>query len=117
MTEVGPRELMVVKRGWRANDRHGLFAAVRHHKARFKMDVCADVRQLRLFIECAQGYCFEHRRAGAKYLERVCSAKSRTRLVRDGTERAALRVEPRQSSSFALIPAVHRIISPTMSAM
>jgi hypothetical protein len=46
MTEVEPRELMVVKRGWRANDRHGLFAAVRHHKARFKMHGCADVRQL-----------------------------------------------------------------------
>jgi hypothetical protein len=111
MTEVGPRELIVVKRGWRANDRHGLFAAVRHHKARFKMDVCADVRQLRLIIERAQGYYFGHRRGSVR------STMSRTRLVRDGTERAAVRVEPRQSSSFTLIPAVHRIISPTMSAM
>jgi hypothetical protein len=117
MTEVGPRELIVVKRGWRANDRHGLFAAVRHHKARFKMDVCADVRQLRLIIERAQGYYFGHRRGSAKCPERVRSTMSRTRLVRDGTERAAVRVEPRQSSSFTLIPAVHRIISPTMSAM
>ena len=48
MTEVEPRELMVMKRGWGANDRHGLFVAVRHHKARFKMHVCADMRQLGL---------------------------------------------------------------------
>ena len=47
MTKVGPRELMVVKRGWRANDRHGLFAAVRHNKFGFKMQGCVDVRQLR----------------------------------------------------------------------
>ena len=52
MTEVGPRELVVVKRGWRANDRHDLFTAARHHKPRFKMRVCADVRQLRQIHDC-----------------------------------------------------------------
>lgn len=73
MTDVGPRELMVVKRGWRANDRHGLFAAVRHHKARFKMRVCADVRQLGPIHQTCSGLLlyFEHGEIVHKYLGRT----------------------------------------------
>ena len=60
MTDVVPRELMVVKRGWRANDRHDLFAAVRHHKFGFKMHVRAEVGGPGQTHKLPQSHCFEH---------------------------------------------------------